>query len=136
MWLRASCFLLFFVLVDVLGVWVLGENRVRVYSSSGLRRVIAFIPPGHYHVRFILEFEDQVIVLQESSVAGLVRAFAGTVLHPSRRALELRVSRVGKRDRKPGYAEWQLLETGRSEEEVLREAVEIYSRGVLVEGEG
>ncbi len=97
-------------------------SRVRVYPNEAVRRVIAFIPGGHLHVRLVLELEDQTIILQEATVAAIVRAYASVALHPTRRAVELASRRLGRGERKPFYAEWQLLETGRSEEEVLREA--------------
>ncbi|NOZ88371.1 MAG: hypothetical protein GXO15_00410 [Crenarchaeota archaeon] len=97
-------------------------GRVRVYPNEAVRRVIAFIPEGHLHVRLVLELDDQTIVLQEATVAAIVRAYASVALHPTRRAVELASRRLGKGERKPFYAEWQLLETGRSEEEVLEEA--------------
>ena len=99
---------------------------VKTYSNEAVKRVIAFIPPGHQHIRLIIELEDQIIVLHEAAVAGIVRAYANTVLHPSRRAVELAARRLTKAERKPGYADWQLIETGRSEDEVVEEALRIW----------
>jgi len=88
------------------------------------------------HTRFILDLGDQVMVLHEAAVAALVRAYALVATHPTRRAVELEIRRLGKRERKPGYAEWQLLETGRSEEEVLEEAQRLWARGAVVDCRG
>lgn len=111
-------------------------EQPRVYPNECVRRVIAFIPEGHMHTRFILDLGDQVMVLHEAAVAALVRAYALVATHPTRRAVELEIRRLGKRERKPGYAEWQLLETGRSEEEVLEEAQRLWARGAVVDCRG
>ncbi len=102
------------------------SKPVRSYPNEAVKRVIAFIPPGHQHVRVIIELEDQIIVLHEAAVAGIVRAYVNTVLHPSRRAIELTARRLTKAERKPGYADWQLIETGRSEDDVAEEAMRIW----------
>ncbi|KSW12611.1 hypothetical protein CF15_07835 [Pyrodictium occultum] len=103
----------------------------RIYPNECVRKIVAFIPEGHLHARFLLDLGDQVIVLHEAVVAALVRAYAMVAAHPARRAVELEARRLGRGERKPGYAEWQLLETGRSEGEVLGEAMEAWSRGRL-----
>jgi len=99
--------------------------NVRVYPNEKVRRVVAAIPPGHKHLRLVLELEDQTIVLQEAAAAAIVRAYVDVVTHPTRRAIEL----VGRRvsGAKAGYAEHQLIESGRREEEVLDEVAKILS---------
>jgi len=107
-----------------------GQNP-RVYPNECIRKIIAFIPDGHLHARFMLDLGDQVIVLHEAAVAALVRAYAIVATHPTRRAVELESRRLPKKGRKLGYAEWQLLETGRNEEDVLEEAMKLWKRGQL-----
>jgi len=101
---------------------------VRVYRNEEVRRVIAFIPAGHAHVRLILELADQTIVLQEATVAAIVRAYISIVTHPTRRAVELVHVRIA--ERKPMYAEHQLIESGRGEDEVLAEAQRLWERSL------
>jgi nucleotide-binding universal stress UspA family protein len=102
----------------------LGE--VKLYPNECVERIIAFIPRGHIHLRLAISFCDgRTIVLHEATVAGIVRAYASVALHPTRRAIELRGEKLAKRVRKLGYAEWQLLETGRGEDEVLEEGEEL-----------
>ncbi len=102
---------------------------VRVYPNSCVERVVAFIPPGHRHVRFLVEFCDGLrVLLQEATVAGIVRAYAMTAIHPLSRCAELVSRRV--EGAKPGFAEYQLIETGRACGEVVREVAR------LLEGEG
>lgn len=98
------------------------------YPNECVRRVLAFIPPGHFHARFVIELYNQTIVLSEATVAGIVRAYVNLVTHPGRRAIELAVRHLESFEKKRGYAEWQLLETNRSEEEVLVEGIEILAK--------
>ena len=102
------------------------SKPVRSYPNDSVRRVIAFIPPGHQHLRLVIELSDQIIILHEAAVAGIVRAYIDVVTHPSRKAVELAARRLTKAERKPGYADWQLVETGRSEDEVAEEAMKIW----------
>ena len=91
--------------------------------------ILAGVPRGHKHVRFVLETSSGRIVLQEATVAALVRAYVSIKTHPARRAIELR-QRKGKW--KEGYAEFQLLETNRDEtviSEVLLEILKEESYG-------
>jgi hypothetical protein len=104
--------------------------NVRVYPNERVRRVIAAIPPGHKHVRLVIELEDQTIVLQEATAAAIARAYVDVVTHPVRRAVELAGVRVSKA--KCGYAEHQLVESGRGEEEVLAEIAVLLSSSAPV----
>ncbi len=99
--------------------------RLRVYRNEDVKRVVAFIPPGHMHVRVLIELPDAVIVLQEATVAGIVRAYIDVATHPTRRAVELVSRRLS--ERKAGFAESQLVESGRSEEEVVEELEKLLS---------
>ena len=92
-------------------------KMVRVYRNEDVRRIIAFIPKGHRHVRILLEFVDGAVVIQEATAAAIVRAYMNVVTHPFKRAVELVSQRVS--GQKEGYADYQLLETGRSEEEIF-----------------
>lgn len=95
---------------------------MKVYSNADVNRIVAFIPRGHMHMRLAVELPDQVIVLQEATVAAIVRAYINIITHPERKALELaRVCRE-RSGWKPLYAECQLLETGSPEEELIRYA--------------
>jgi len=99
--------------------------NVSVYPNEKVRGVVAAIPPGHKHLRLVIELEDQTIVLQEATAAAIARAYVDVVTHPTRRAVELIGRKVGRA--KAGYAEHQLVESGRGEEEVLEEVAKILS---------
>jgi len=96
----------------------------KLYRNNEVKRVVAFIPSGHTHVRLILELKDQIIILNEATLAAITRAYLSVLLHPLRRAVEMKL--VSVPERKAFYAEYQLLETERGEEEVLAEAEEIW----------
>lgn len=100
------------------------EQPIRVYRNSDVMRVIGIIPEGHSHIRLIIEFNDQVIVLQEATVASIVRAYINIKTHPSRKAVELVCSRLNRDFKKVGYAEYQLIESSKAEGEILREWAE------------
>ncbi len=97
---------------------------VKVYRNEDVRKITAFIPPGHRHVRILLELSDQIIVLQEATVAAIVRAYIDIITHPTRRAVELVSRQVPSSERKQGYAEFQLVESNKTEEEIIREVLE------------
>jgi len=101
---------------------IMDQNRIRVYRNADIKRVVAYIPPGHRHTRILIETIDgDIIVFQEATIAGIVRAYVNVSLHPQRQAVEL-VSRVMlPREKKPGFARDQLIESGRSEKEIFEE---------------
>lgn len=99
-----------------------------IYKAEDVVRVIAYIPPGHHHTRVLIEFRDGgKIVLQQTVVDGIIRAYANVALHPQRKAVELVMRNLSKREKKKGFSKHQLLETAKSEEDILREVAEIYS---------
>jgi len=105
--------------------------KVRVYPNECVKRVIAFVPRQHLHLRLIIELCDQTIVLHEATVAAIVRAFANIVLHPTRRAIELKHTELRRQERKPMYAKHQLIEIDRHEIEILEEAEKIINEGII-----
>ncbi len=103
--------------------------KPRVYPNECVKRIIAFVPRDHLHLRLVIELCDQTIVLHEATVAAIVRAFAAVVLHPRRRAVELRHAELSDEERKPFYAKHQLVESGREESEIVEEGEKIISEG-------
>jgi len=84
-------------------------GKHRVVRNEAVAEVVVEVPEGHQHLRTTLRLTDGTeFVLQEATVANLVRAYVAVKTHPSRTAVRL----VGRRveDRKAGYAEWQLVE--------------------------
>ena len=100
--------------------------RVRYVRNEEVKRVLLGVPEGHRHLRLAMELEgDEVLVFSEATVANIVRAYVTVKTHPVVRGVELVRVKVGE-GRKEGYAEHQLLETGR--EEVGKELAEMLSR--------
>jgi len=97
-----------------------GEN-LKVYKNSDVLKIVGFIPPGHRHMRLIIVLRDQVIVLQEATVAAIARAYIDIVTHPTRRAVEFIQKRLDKSLRKHGYAEYQLVESNKKEDDIVSE---------------
>lgn len=103
----------------------------RLYPNECVKRIVAFIPPGHNHVRFIIELGDEKIILHEAAVAGIVRAYAMVALHPTRRAVELRAKLLSAGEKKHGFARWQLVESGRDEAVIVEEATRVWEEATL-----
>lgn len=93
-------------------------KKVMKYRNCDIERIVAIIPTGHRHLRMIVEFPDQVIVLNEAAVAAIVRAYIDIITHPQRSSLELVVKRFRPEEIKPTYSECQLIESDTTEEEL------------------
>ncbi len=103
------------------------DINVKFYKNEDVVKIVGIIPREHQHLRLLIFFKDQVIVLHEATVAAIVRAYVNIVSHPTRRAVELIQTRLGKDVRKLGYAEVQLVDSLRSEDEILSEYNVIFS---------
>jgi hypothetical protein len=80
-----------------------------IIHNEDIRELIAEVPEGHRHIRTTILFQDGTEwILQEATIANLVRAYITVKTHPTM----TRVRLVGQRlvRAKEGYAEWQLLE--------------------------
>ena len=84
-------------------------DRSLLLRNRAVARIVVGIPEGHEHLRARIEsVAGDVITLQEATLAALARAYIEIKTHPTRKAIELRSELVG--ERKPGFAEHQLLE--------------------------
>ena len=95
------------------------DKAVKVYKNKDIKRLITFIPEGHKHIRLLIETEHEVIMFQEATIAALVRAYINVKTHPQIKAVEL--LNIELSERKPGYANYQLIESGKDESTILRE---------------
>ena len=76
--------------------------------NEDIKGLISEIPEGHRHIRTTIIFTDGTeIILQEATVANLVRAYITVKTHPETSRVELKGERL--EDKKDGYAEWQLV---------------------------
>ncbi len=77
--------------------------------NEDINEVLVEIPEGHRHVRTRMTLKDGTeLVFQEAAMANLVRAFITVKTHPEKTSVRLKGMKTGRR--KPGYAEWQLIE--------------------------
>ncbi|ACL11161.1 hypothetical protein DKAM_0835 [Desulfurococcus amylolyticus 1221n] len=84
------------------------DHGIKIYRNEDVEEIVACIPEGHRHVRLILKLSDQIIILQEATVAAIVRAYLNIALHPTRKYIRL-VKRCLS-DLKQGFAKTQLME--------------------------
>ncbi len=96
------------------------DREIHVYSNSDVEKIVAGIPSGHYHTRFAIFLKDQVIILQEATVAALVRAYAYTSIHPTRRGIILVQKLLGSNEKKHGFAKYQLIEISGSGDKAVK----------------
>jgi hypothetical protein len=80
-----------------------------IIRNEEIIELIAEIPNGHQHIRTTIVFRDgSEWVLQEATLANLVRAYVSVKTHPTLTRVRLEGQRLT--GAKEGYAEWQLLE--------------------------
>ncbi len=71
------------------------------------------VPEGHKHLRTAIVLENgSEIILQEATVANIVRAYISIKTHPQISSCRLIGQEVGSGS-KEGFADWQLLEEER-----------------------
>jgi hypothetical protein len=81
-----------------------------VIKNEDIDELIIEVPEGHRHLRTILRLKDgREIILQEATVANLVRAYTTVKTHPTIERVVQKSVRLS--ERKPGFAEWQLVES-------------------------
>lgn len=79
-----------------------------IIHNEDLKELIIEVPEGHKHLRTRLILNDTEIILQEATVANLVRAYITVKTHPVIKRVVLKGQKI--KERKEGYAEWQLIE--------------------------
>ena len=90
----------------------------KVYRNQDVKSITLAVPePGHRHLRTAINLKDQVVVLQEATVAALVRGYIAIKTHPATRGVHLKSTLVD--NRKKGYAAWQLMESPEDEPEKI-----------------
>lgn len=87
------------------------SDEHRVLTNTDIVEISMAAPEGHRHLRTTLTLASgESIVLQEATVANLVRAYVTLKTHPQKQAVRLRGRELDDADKKPGFAAWQLLE--------------------------
>jgi len=85
--------------------------RRRVVANVEVVAIEMEVPAGHRHLRTVLRLQGgEEMVLQEATVANLVRAYVTLKTHPQRTGIRLAGRSLEAAERKAGFADWQLLE--------------------------
>jgi len=83
----------------------------RIITNAEILEIEMAVPPGHRHLRTTLHLQSgETLVLQEATVANLLRAYVGIKTHPVTEGVRLTGRFLAEGDKKPGFADWQLLE--------------------------
>jgi hypothetical protein len=83
----------------------------RILANADIAELTLAPPPGHQHLRATITLHSgEEIILQEATVANLVRAYVGIKTHPDRKSCRLIGRKVTEAETKDGFASWQLLE--------------------------
>lgn len=78
-------------------------------KNEDIKEILVEVPDGHRHVRTRISLQDGTeFIFQEAAMANIVRAFITVKTHPEKSSVRLRGRKTEQR--KPGYAEWQLIE--------------------------
>jgi hypothetical protein len=78
-------------------------------SNADIREIELTVPRGHHHLRSVIRLQSgEEIVLQEATVANLVRGYITVKTHPKKKSIRMRGTQLN--ERKKGFADWQLLE--------------------------
>ena len=87
------------------------SDTVRILANADIRQIVVAPPEGHQHLRAMLTLQSgEAFVLQEATLANLVRAYVEIKTHPQREGVRLVGRELSVEERKKGFAEWQLLE--------------------------
>ncbi len=87
------------------------QQQRRILANADIAELVLAPPPGHHHLRATLKLQSgEEIILQEATVANLVRAYIAIKTHPTTTGCRLIGRKLTESDRKAGFAAWQLLE--------------------------
>jgi len=87
------------------------KDQQRILANADIAEIVLAPPPGHQHLRATIKLHSgEEIVLQEATVANLVRAYVGIKTHPQKTSCRLVGRELSEDERKDGFAVWQLLE--------------------------
>jgi hypothetical protein len=77
--------------------------------NEEIQSVLMEVPERHRHLRTTVLLQDGTeFTFQEATIAGIVRAYTTIKTHPVKKTARLKGHVLS--DKKPGFADWQLLE--------------------------
>jgi hypothetical protein len=84
---------------------------LKVIKTWDVKRILLGIPEEHKHLRAFIELKNgEIIVLQEATIAAIVRGYIEIKTHPVKEAVELLGKEIPETEKKKGFASWQLIE--------------------------
>ena len=87
------------------------NDNTRILTNADIAEITIAPPLGHLHLRTTIKLRSgEEIVLQEATVANLVRAYIGIKTHPQKTSCRIIGQELTKEEMKKGFAPWQLLE--------------------------
>ncbi|MEM1587947.1 MAG: hypothetical protein QW476_02655 [Candidatus Bathyarchaeia archaeon] len=93
------------------------------FRNRDVKRVLIGVPENHKHLRIIIESKDKLFVFHEATIANILRGFIFIKTHPKIEAIEMKIQEV--KERKEGFAEYQLIETNKKKEDIIKEISEL-----------
>lgn len=86
-------------------------NGQRILANADIKEILIAPPEGHKHLRTTITLHSgEAIVLQEATLANLVRGYVEIKTHPQKWSVRLVGRELLEGERKDGFAGWQLLE--------------------------
>ncbi len=83
----------------------------QILANSDIAEIEISVPSGRRHLRACLRLAGGgEIVLQEATVAALVRGFISVKTHPVRESLRLTGKKMEPGEKKKDFADWQFVE--------------------------
>ena len=111
-------------------------NKIHIIRNEDVNKVLVGVPKGHKHIRISIELQNGLsLILQEATIANILRAYTTVKTHPSVRAQELEMQTLSTKQRKEGYAVHQLIETPKKSKKIeieLKELLEESKASILI----
>ncbi|WDE11945.1 hypothetical protein [Thalassomonas haliotis] len=87
------------------------REKRRILANTDIVEILLGTPRGHQHLRATIKLHSgEELILQEATVANLVRAYIGIKTHPLKKGCRLIGRELSKGAKKKEFASWQLLE--------------------------
>jgi hypothetical protein len=98
--------------------------KTKVYRNEDISRVLIGAPNSHKHLRTIIETPHERFIFQEATIANIVRAYITIKTRPTHFGIELITATKAEKE---GYAQFQLLESGKTSKQVQNEITQLAS---------
>lgn len=87
------------------------REKRRILANADIAEIVLGAPRGHQHLRATIKLHSgEELILQEATVANLVRAYVGIKTHPQKKGCRLVGRELSEGAKKKEFASWQLLE--------------------------